>query len=264
VGCAMPISRRSESFRPNCRFIYYPKPRNKRIPLIMMFSRITRLTVLVLAVDSLGADAGFWSGGDGDAKKTDEAPATQADTGGGVHYGVDVSFPIHHPRITTNYDWLPHNKDHSIATPKEYQDMVVQPLGDKAGFYKEFMEGCRAKYGAKGNRCDQTEADRIAMSLRQPKSMQNYTDIGFKSKLMVMILNRPEPFFLGCDVPNLYLKLLLLLSEIRAPDNLWQMLKKFWDDNHHKQSLENWGRLFSGRMQLAVSLALTLSCFLYW
>ena len=76
-------------------------------------------------------------------------------------YGVDVSFPIHHEKV------VPASRN---------------PLGDKQAFYEEFIEGCRNHYGGgrKGKACDSTERDRIAMSLRQPQSMQNYTDVGFK------------------------------------------------------------------------------------
>jgi hypothetical protein len=62
-------------------------------------------------------------------------------------YGVDVSFPIHHGKISTNYAWLPHNQDSSLPVPKEYEGMPVQYLGDKQGEYDEFMKGCHAHYG---------------------------------------------------------------------------------------------------------------------
>ena len=99
-----------------------------------------------------------------------------------AEYGVDVSFPIHYASVSTNYEWLPHNQNPNVPTPKEYQDMAVQPLGNRQQFYKDFLQGCRDHFGSKGVRCTQNELDRVAMSLRQPQSMTNYTDIGFKSK----------------------------------------------------------------------------------
>jgi hypothetical protein len=54
-----------------------------------------------------------------------------------------------------------------------------------------------------------TENDRVQMSLRQPQSMQNYTEAGFK--------------------------------KIRAPEAVYKLIKQFWDTNHDKQKKENWG-----------------------
>ena len=68
-------------------------------------------------------------------------------------YGVDVSFPVHYLNV---------------------QSKENNPLGDRQKFYDEFMKGCREHYGGKKGSaaCDITEEDRLAMSLRQPKSMQ--------------------------------------------------------------------------------------------
>lgn len=64
-------------------------------------------------------------------------------------YGVDCSFPIH-------------------SLDFKCGDL----LGDRKAVYEEYMQGCREKWGEKGaRRCDQNEADRIEMSLRQPQSM---------------------------------------------------------------------------------------------
>lgn len=101
-------------------------------------------------------------------------PALAAGADEPVEYGADVSFPMQHVDITTNYPWLEHNMDKSKPVPKEYQDMVLQPLGDKTTFYKDYLQGCVDSYGKKGGRCRQTEIDRIEMTLRQPQSMQNY------------------------------------------------------------------------------------------
>ena len=126
-------------------------------------------------------------------------------------FGVDVSFPIHHKQVSNNYPWLPHNVDpENNPTPPEYEGMPVQWLGDKRKFYDEFMEGCRQKYKKYSRACDSTESDRVAMSLRQPPSMQNYTDIGFK--------------------------------KIKAPPEMWKMIKNFWDKNKDKKMPENWNK----------------------
>lgn len=111
-----------------------------------------------------------------------------------VEYGVDVSFPMHYSEVSTNYPWLEHNMDPSKPVPDKYKGMVQQPLGDKQSFYKEFLKGCTEAFGKKGSRCIQTELDRIAMTLRQPQSMQNYTKVGYK--------------------------------KIKAPLNVWKLIKK--------------------------------------
>ena len=102
------------------------------------------------------------------------APALVAGEDEPVEYGADVSWPMQHVEVSTNYPWLEHNVDPSVPVPRKYEDMVPQPLGDRQTFYKDYMQGCLDKNGKKGKRCTQTEIDRIEMTLRQPQSMQNY------------------------------------------------------------------------------------------
>lgn len=130
-----------------------------------------------------------------------------------VQYGVDISFPMQHNFASTNYAWLPHNVDPSIPTPEQYKGMPVQPLGDRQAAYDEFINGCIEKFGGKkkggADRCRYSERDRIAMSLRQPRSMQNYTELGYK--------------------------------KIKAPKELFALLSNFWEKNKDKGSVEKWG-----------------------
>ena len=87
-------------------------------------------------------------------------------------YGVDVSFPMHANRASTNYPWLPHNMNPgNISTPQEFVGVPVQPLGDRDSIYDRYMQGCRDYWGDRGSVCDAYERDRIAMNIRQPKSM---------------------------------------------------------------------------------------------
>mmetsp|Transcript_28353 Transcript_28353/g.42756 ORF Transcript_28353/g.42756 Transcript_28353/m.42756 type:complete len:530 (+) Transcript_28353:181-1770(+) len=129
-------------------------------------------------------------------------------------YGVDVSFPIHRTSISDNYAWLPHNVDpENHPTPKEYEGKPIQYLGNKQAEYDAFMAGCNEKYNPKGSSysaCQSTEEDRVEMSLRQPTSMQNYTDIGFK--------------------------------KIKAPPAVWDQVKVFWEANKDRKNWqdENW------------------------
>ena len=128
-------------------------------------------------------------------------------------YGVDTSFPIHHGTISTNYAWLPHNIDpENHPTPKQYVGMPVQYLGNKQAEYEQFLKGCNDKYAISGKKksyspCDTTEEDRVEMSLRQPSSMQNYTDLGFK--------------------------------KIKAPPEVWDQVKTFWEANKDRKNWQN-------------------------
>jgi hypothetical protein len=117
---------------------------------------------------------------------------------------------MHHAKVSTNYPWLPHNLDPTRPVPKQYKNMPINPLGDRQAAYDAYIKGCRdANPGSRGNRCLSTEEDRIEMSLRQPQSMQNYTEIGFK--------------------------------KIRAPEALFSLIRDFWDKNHKNGKEEQWG-----------------------
>ena len=65
-------------------------------------------------------------------------------------YGVDESYPMHYPRASRD---------------------------DRQAEYEKLINGCVDTYGKKGPLCWQNEVDRIAMSLRQPQSMVNYTNL---------------------------------------------------------------------------------------
>jgi len=84
------------------------------------------------------------------------------------------------------------------------------PLGvDTQAEYERLIEGCADHYGPhKGQRCYANEDERIAMNLRQPKSMVNYTELGF--------------------------------TKIRAPPEVYALIKEFWDDNRDKAIIEDW------------------------
>merc|ERR1711862_263676 len=62
--------------------------------------------------------------------------------------------------------------------------------------------------GKKGSACDSVERDRIEMSLNQPQSMKNYTEMGFK--------------------------------KIRTPEHLFKLIKDFWEKNKETRKDEGW------------------------
>lgn len=132
----------------------------------------------------------------------------EVEAGSGA-YGYDVSFPIMNMWVSDNYPWLPHNVDpENNPVPDRYKGMPLQILGDKKSPYDELLQGCKSHYRFRGGACQATEVDRVEMNKRQPPSMQNYTDLGFK--------------------------------KIKAPPEIFAVIKEFWDKNHDKQTPENW------------------------
>eukprot|EP00574_Skeletonema_japonicum_P002821 CAMPEP_0201715796 /NCGR_PEP_ID=MMETSP0593-20130828/1896_1 /ASSEMBLY_ACC=CAM_ASM_000672 /TAXON_ID=267983 /ORGANISM="Skeletonema japonicum, Strain CCMP2506" /LENGTH=492 /DNA_ID=CAMNT_0048205393 /DNA_START=56 /DNA_END=1534 /DNA_ORIENTATION=- len=133
-------------------------------------------------------------------------------------YGLDISFPITTPHVSTNFDYLPHNNveysspshPNYVPVPQEFKDMALQRLGDRQDFYDHFMEGCRHHYAAHAAYCDETEEERLDMNYRQPSSMMNYTELGF--------------------------------TKVTAPKKVFAALQKFWQQNsgHGNEQPEDW------------------------
>ena len=113
-------------------------------------------------------------------------------------------FSFTHYTLSHNYN----TKDASFPIQHGLIEPEKNPLGDRAALYDEFITGCREYYGKKAHACDETERDRLAMSLRQPQSMVNYTDTGFK--------------------------------KIRAPEQLRKLLTEYWETNKDKKKQEVW------------------------
>lgn len=129
----------------------------------------------------------------------------------GPSYGVDISYAIYSSSISDNYAWLPHNADpvHHPSVPRRYRHMPVQMLGDQKTAYNDILAGCKKHYGMiKGTACSITERDRMAMNKRQPASMTNYTDLGFK--------------------------------KVRAPEKVFKLVQQFWERNKDLASPESW------------------------
>lgn len=127
-------------------------------------------------------------------------------------YGVDVSFPIHHHRVSTNYIDMPHNLDPSLPVPLQQKDQPLQPLGMRHKAYLRYLDGCRHSIANTEytGRCDLFEYDRQLMNRRQPQSMVNYTETGFQ--------------------------------KVKAPEHLTELVSAFWQKNHlAPQKNETWG-----------------------
>ena len=87
-------------------------------------------------------------------------------------------------------------------------DASQNPLGDKQQEFEDYLNGCVDYYEVKGKRCRSNEEDRIRMSLRQPKGMYNYTQMGF--------------------------------TKIRAPLAVFELLQNFWQKNKNREREESW------------------------
>jgi len=128
-------------------------------------------------------------------------------------YVYDVSYPMLHNYVSTNYPDLPHNIDPSIPTPEEYLNVPIQTLGNRQEFYENYMQGCRDfwtdKQGERaGRRCDMVENDRIKQNAEQVPSMRNYTTLGY--------------------------------HKINTPQHIWKPIKEFWEKNKGKEKIEDW------------------------
>lgn len=118
-----------------------------------------------------------------------------------------VIFPVHSVSITDENEGTPYGVD--CTFPIHYKNLRCGDLlGDRSSVYEEYMQGCYDTFDK--NTCDDYENDRIAMSLRQPAGMVNYTSTGFK--------------------------------KIKAPEKLFKLLKDHWDQNNHLKREEVWGR----------------------
>jgi prolyl 4-hydroxylase len=117
---------------------------------------------------------------------------------------------MHYPNATRNYPWLPHNMDPSLPIPRSLQGSPLQPLGDRQSFYDDNIQGCLRHYAPTGadRRCLSNEIVRVNMNLRQPKSMVNYTELGY--------------------------------TKIKAPDEVMRLLTEFWQVNKQLAKVENW------------------------
>jgi hypothetical protein len=192
------------------------------LQLLLLLLATTSTTTL--ALNLWGNDNNSEVASDTTTTTTDAAAQAQAQHNQPINsfsqptYGVDISFPIHHTSISTNYAWLPHNNPHLLSqshpTPSEYQNMPIQYLGNKQAEYDAMIDACEAHYSSTGPNsvCKITEADRVEMSKRQPASMQNYTELGFK--------------------------------KIKAPPEVWAAVQQFWKENKDRSNWkeENWPR----------------------
>jgi hypothetical protein len=116
---------------------------------------------------------------------------TYAEGTSAMKYGADISFPMHKLNVSENYEDLPHNQNPSLyPAPDHFHDEPIQPLGNRQHVYREFMHGCARKYHRRphDDACLAYEQDRIAMNLRQPRSMVNYTET--VRKLLVFLRGR--------------------------------------------------------------------------
>jgi len=87
-------------------------------------------------------------------------------------------------------------------------DQLSGVFGNKQAFYDDFMDQCRHAAGEKKAKsvCDDGEKQRIHMNRLQPAGMRNYTELGF--------------------------------AKIRAPEAVFSLIAKFWEENKHLAETE--------------------------
>ena len=92
-----------------------------------------------------------------------------------VHYGLDVSFPVHGTVHVQN-----------------------NPLGDRHQAYLHHLEGCRRTYSStQGALCDRYENQRLLMNRRQPISME----VRQKDRSMANFQQRYQSEFFLTQIP---------------------------------------------------------------
>ena len=119
-------------------------------------------------------------------------------------YGVDVSWPIHHPSVRSRSGGGGLLSSLGLGGGEQR----VPDLGDRQAVYDEYVAGCKSHYKDRPKACDGTERDRVKMNKAQPSSMQNYTSLGFK--------------------------------KMRAPKKLYETVRAFWDKYGSRQVDEAW------------------------
>ena len=87
-------------------------------------------------------------------------------------------------------------------------DTLSDLFGDKQALYDKYMEDCREAAGPEAAMysCDAGEQQRLRMNRLQPAGMRNYTKLGF--------------------------------AKIRAPEEIFSLLAKFWEENGHSAETE--------------------------
>jgi len=87
-------------------------------------------------------------------------------------------------------------------------DQLSGVFGNKQALYDDFMDQCRHAAGEKKAKsvCDDGEKQRIHMNRLQPAGMRNYTELGF--------------------------------AKIRAPEAVFSLIAKFWEENKHLAETE--------------------------
>ena len=87
-------------------------------------------------------------------------------------------------------------------------DTLSDLFGDKQALYDKYMEDCREAAGPEAAMysCDAGEQQRLRMNRLQPAGMRNYTELGF--------------------------------AKIRAPEEVFSLIAKFWNDNEHLAEAE--------------------------
>ena len=84
-----------------------------------------------------------------------------------IEYGVDVSWPIHHPWSALDTE----DERYYEAYPNQENEPASDILPDRKKIYNDFMKGCRNFYVKFPEDCDEDDSERILGNLEQPAIM---------------------------------------------------------------------------------------------
>jgi prolyl 4-hydroxylase len=90
-----------------------------------------------------------------------------------ISYGVDVSWPTHQHHLLE----VPWSRRRSSASSSDNEEEESGTPNTRLEAYHDFMEGCYEQYSVET--CESNEYDRVAMNLRQPRIVTNYTYAGY-------------------------------------------------------------------------------------
>lgn len=114
------------------------------------------------------------------------------------------------------------------------------PLGDKQSEYEAFMNGCVEYYAPDGHLCWDCEKDRIQRSFVQPQSMVNYTQNVRCWNIFIFTATSVWMFVLKDFEQSFFPFIEKGFLKIRAPEQVYAVIKEFWDNNRDRNTSEYW------------------------
>jgi len=134
------------------------------------------LAVVVVAAATATAEA---ADDDGHRPGTTTATTTSSSSASSYEYGVDVSWPTHHPLFFVEDGGADADGGAGAASgASSGSSLPQQQQQQQQREYRKFRRGCARRYGSAA--CGRSEYERLARNLRQPQyQLRNFTSLGF-------------------------------------------------------------------------------------